>query len=413
MRPIHHTFAPLGDWRQIRLALSLLARPGRWLNGLATGELRAELGRGLGGDAFLFGSGREALLALLRALGIGAGHEVIVQCYTCVVVPNAIRAAGATPVYADIEQDTLNMELDEVEKLITTKTKAIICQHTFGIPAPLLDLKNLCAKRGIALIEDCAHVLPDRTGPLGLATTGDAAILSFGRDKAISGVLGGAVICHRPNLRDALSAEEKKAAPMSPLTVAISLLYPLLYAKGKLLYAVGLGKAYLYLCARLGLLLPIVTREEKHGRQPATLNRFAAANAALALDQWRRLTEVNDHRRMLTALYLRESKARNWPAAAGAIEGLPLQKFPLFVRNADVIRAQLKAQNIHLQDGWTGCVICPDSADANASGYVAGCDPTAEAVSTSILSLPTHPTMSERQAMRLVAALDPLLRNSR
>src|SRR3989344_5679323 len=79
-------------------------------------------------------SARSALLVGLRASNIGVGDEVIVQGFTCIVVINAIKQSGAKPIYVDIDQ-TLNLDIPDLNKKITNKTKAIIVQHTFGNPA--------------------------------------------------------------------------------------------------------------------------------------------------------------------------------------------------------------------------------------------------------------------------------------
>ncbi len=413
MRPIHHTFAPLADKRQCLLALKLLCRPWRWKSGPEQILLEGVLSLTFGGKATLFASGRQALLAGLQAAGIGEGDEVIVQAYTCVVVPNAVEAAGAKTVFADIDRDTLNLNMDEVRAAITPRTKAIVCQHTFGIPADSGSLREICDEKKILFIEDCAHILPDDRGPKEIGKLGDMLIFSFGRDKAISGVAGGALIIRG---KAATFTASEPQHDLSLFTIKRLLLYPLFYAKGKLLYAIGLGKISLWLLAKLHLLLPITNAEEKRGIMHRTLERMPNACAALALDQWHRLRSINDHRRMLTSFYRKEGTKRGWwtdepdsPLPSEIRDDLPLQKFPLFLLNADGIRAQLKRKNIHLDDGWTGCVICPRSVTFD-TGYVPGSDPQAEALCEKILSLPTHPTMTIRQAERLVGELESFLK---
>src|SRR3990167_8963347 len=103
--PVHHTFGPLADGRQRLLAIGLLFQPWKWKCGTDTVTFEHALSSTFGAPTFLFASGRESLLALLRALGIGENDEVIVQGYTCIVVPNAIHAAGAIAVYADIDRE--------------------------------------------------------------------------------------------------------------------------------------------------------------------------------------------------------------------------------------------------------------------------------------------------------------------
>ena len=439
--PVHHTFGPLADGRQIRRSLGVFLTPWRWRRGTSSLEFSEELKRKFRGDLILFSSGREGLLALFRALDLHADDEVIIQAYTCVVVPNAIQAAGAVPVYVDIERDTLNLDLDDVRKKITPKTRAIICQHTFGIPADMEALRVLCDERQIVLIEDCAHVLPDEPpspvlrdqppppvfrnqppppsplprrgrgyGGWGLiAQEGDYLLLSFGRDKAISGITGGAIVSRNPTVSTRLRELEKDAVDLPLARIFRYLLYPIVYWKIRLLYRFGLGRLYAAFISRLGALVPIVTREEKHGRMPEQLHRMPNACAYLALDQLRRLKSINDHRRMLTKFYLEEFQKRGWPILGAVHKDLPLQKFPIFVKEAEKIRRSLKRKNIFLDDGWTGCVVCPASVHIPDTGYELGNDPEAEAVCEEILSLPTHPGMTIGQARRLVGALEGLL----
>jgi dTDP-4-amino-4,6-dideoxygalactose transaminase len=139
------------------------------------------------------------------------------------------------------------------------------------------------------------------------------------------------------------------------------------------------------------------------------LHKLPNACAALALQSFQRLKELNDHRRALTALYLKEGQKRGWLLLTGVTAGLPLQKFPIFVKGADETRGELRNHNIHLDDGWTGCVICPPGSNLASADYKPGSDPEAEAACEKILSLPTHPTMTERQAQYLAERLDPLL----
>ncbi|TSC79354.1 MAG: DegT/DnrJ/EryC1/StrS aminotransferase [Candidatus Peregrinibacteria bacterium Gr01-1014_25] len=354
-----------------------------------------------------FSSGRQALLAYLGSLHLPRGSEVIVQGYTCVVVPNAIHAAGLTPVYADLDPQTLNLDPREAEKLITPRTRVIICQHTFGIPADTASLRALCDRHGLLLIEDCAHVLPDDAGPPAIGRCADALLVSFGRDKAISGVAGGAIIVRDAGRAEALGVLQRCAAALPRRDIARLLFYPLLYAIARPLYGIGIGKALLVAARTLRLLPPIVTEDEKHGAMSPLLQRMPGPCAEIALDQLRRLRRINDHRRALTRLYLQACKDRGWKVIDGITADLPLQKCPLFVKNADAVRAKLKRGNIHLDDGWTGCVVCPRSVDASDAGYLGGIDPHAENVARSILSLPTHPGMTERRAHLLLDHLTP------
>ena len=107
--------------------------------------------------AIAFGAGRMALYAILRTVNIGKNDEVILQAFTCNVVPRAIRSVCAQPVYVDIEAKDFNIDISQIDKAITDKTRAIIVQHSFGIPPNLELIKKVIGDRNILIIEDCAH----------------------------------------------------------------------------------------------------------------------------------------------------------------------------------------------------------------------------------------------------------------
>src|SRR5207302_4048887 len=99
--------------------------------GAAVRRFEAAFARAVGtADAVSFAASRMALYAILEALGIGAGDEVIVPAFTCVVVPNAVRYRGATPVFVDIDRASWNIDPLAVERAITPRTRAVLVQHT-------------------------------------------------------------------------------------------------------------------------------------------------------------------------------------------------------------------------------------------------------------------------------------------
>ncbi len=409
--------------------------PWRYRHGESTEKLRIALQKKFGMQAALFASGRESLLAFFKAINLRPGEEVIVQGYTCVVVPNAIHAAGGVPIYADLSEDTLNLSAETVKPLITSRTRAVICQHTFGIPSDTTALRALCDAHKILLIEDCAHVIEESTpsspssprpfdklrasggkggaakGEIGMR--GDAGILSFGRDKAISGIAGGAVLVRNPALHAAIQSLEQAAIDLPWRDVMTLLEYgSRMRMIVQPLIELGFHKPILALLNRVGLFAPILTEEEREGYMSPILRKLPNACAFLALHSLSRLKEINDRRRSLTNFYLQHGKEHDWPLLKGVRNDLPLQKFPLFVANADAIRSALKKDNIHLDDGWTGCVVCPDTVDLDATGYETGMDPAAEKACTQILSLPTHLTMTNSQAERLAEKIDTLLKSN-
>ncbi|MBU1167833.1 aminotransferase class I/II-fold pyridoxal phosphate-dependent enzyme, partial [Patescibacteria group bacterium] len=135
-----------------------------------------------GYEAVSFGSGRAALYYLLKSFGVTTGDEVIVQAYTCVSVPNSIVWLGAKPVYVDVRND-FNMDPELIEPAITSKTKVILTQNTFGKPADIRRIKDIAEKHNLILIEDAAHALGAEVASQKIGGFGDGAIFSFGRDK--------------------------------------------------------------------------------------------------------------------------------------------------------------------------------------------------------------------------------------
>jgi dTDP-3-amino-3,4,6-trideoxy-alpha-D-glucose transaminase len=122
-------------------------------------------------DTIGVANGTDALVLVLDALGIGAGDEVICPSFTFYATAEAIARRGATPVFADVDAATMNLDPDDVAARITERTKAILAVHLFGRPAPLADLAVL----GVPLIEDAAQAF----GSPDIARTGVASTFSF------------------------------------------------------------------------------------------------------------------------------------------------------------------------------------------------------------------------------------------
>ena len=132
------SLSPNAERDDIRLALHTLVRPWTWTNADAVVKAKqAVSGLVPNTKAVLASSGRTAIAATLAAAGIGEGDEVIVQAFTCVAVPGAVKWTGARAVFVDIDPTTFNMDVAAVAGAIGTHTKAIIVQHTFGIRDPL------------------------------------------------------------------------------------------------------------------------------------------------------------------------------------------------------------------------------------------------------------------------------------
>jgi dTDP-4-amino-4,6-dideoxygalactose transaminase len=144
-------------------------------------------------------NGTDALILALEAIGIGRGDEVICPAFTFYATAEAIARVGATPVFADIDPATLNLDPEDVAARITPRTKAIVPVHLFGRPAPVAELATL----GLPLVEDAAQAF----GAEGIAHTGICSTFSFFPTKNLFALGdGGLVSC----LDDGVAARVRK-----------------------------------------------------------------------------------------------------------------------------------------------------------------------------------------------------------
>ena len=144
------------------------------------------------------GSGVAGLRLALLALGVGPEDEVVVPAYSCVALLNAVLALGATPVLADVIPDFWTLSPDDVRRRLTSRTKAIIAVHLFGMPAEIRVLESL----GLPVIENCAHGIGGFSGGKPFGGAGTLSMASFYATKMLSAGEGGIVASGDRNLID-------------------------------------------------------------------------------------------------------------------------------------------------------------------------------------------------------------------
>ncbi len=142
----------------IRGAIDAVLSHGQFIMGPEVGQMESALAE-LTGSAHCIAvaSGTEALLISLMALGIGPGDEVIVPAFTFAATAEVVLLVGATPVFADVEADTANIDVRQVEELITGRTRAIIPVSLYGQPPDMDELGDIADKHGLVVIEDAAQ----------------------------------------------------------------------------------------------------------------------------------------------------------------------------------------------------------------------------------------------------------------
>src|SRR3989344_6809428 len=179
-RPVHIGLSPDTANDDVLLSLEMLCQPWLWQKGERICQIEQWFKNYFNTNfAISFNSGRSALLAILTCLQLPAGSQGLTQAFTCVAVPNSIIWAGLRPIFVDIDK-SLNINVADAQKKITAKTKVLILQHTFGIPANIEKIADFCRKNKLIMIEDCAHALGASYQAKQLGTFGDAAFFSFG-----------------------------------------------------------------------------------------------------------------------------------------------------------------------------------------------------------------------------------------
>lgn len=164
-------------------------------DGEVTEEFAAEVAA-LCGARFGVGvtNGTAALFMAVAAFGIGPGHEVIVPDLTFIASANAVALAGARPVLVDVRREDMNIDPEEVERAISSRTRAILAVHVNGRAAPMKDLEAIAARHGLRVIEDAAEGFGSKLDGRGLGSIGDVGCFSFAPSKIITTGQGGVVV---------------------------------------------------------------------------------------------------------------------------------------------------------------------------------------------------------------------------
>lgn len=408
-------FAPNLRMTDVFRATTCLFQPWKWRKGEYINQLEQALKNIFGAKHVIaFDSGRSALQLALQACGIVAGDEVLLQAYTCVAVPNAVRWAGGVPVYVDIDE-TLTMDFADAEKKISSRTKAIIVQHTFGQATDMDACMLFTKEHNLIAIEDCAHTIGGKYKDKLLGTFGSAAIFSFGSDKVISCGRGGAVITNHDEIKNKLQEIRNKLPEVSLRRIFKQLMQYPVFSIGKSLYHLGVGKWLLWMARKISLTALILEPAEKKGLAvvgfPAQLPNVLAE---LVIRQLRSLNEANS-KRIQTTEYYWEQFNKNLLLlgagrgmrynAAGLPQTNPLIRFPIFVDDPQALMRHAKKHGILLGD-WYQTVIAPKDVDLEAVGYKVGSCPKAEAIARRSVNLPTQAGLSEKDRERIVDLLN-------
>lgn len=178
-------------------ALALIR--GKTMEGNFRKQLEATFGAGDSMHAVCAPQGRVAIHTAIKC-AVPEGKEVILSPNTIADVINMVICAGARPVFCDIDPATGNMNPDNVEALCSDSTAAIMVTHLYGLVAPMRQLKDIAASRGLLLIEDAAQAFGATYDGERAGTIGDIGIYSFGKAKNITGFAGGMLLTRHQDI---------------------------------------------------------------------------------------------------------------------------------------------------------------------------------------------------------------------
>jgi dTDP-4-amino-4,6-dideoxygalactose transaminase len=165
----------------------LLSNKVNYWTGTECNSFEKEFARWSGSKyAVALGNGTLALDSALRALEIGNKDEVIVTSRTYIASASSIVNVGATPIFADVNLNSQNIDIHSVSEKISKRTKAIICVHLAGWPCEMDELMNLAKKQGLYVIEDCSQAHGAKYKKISVGSIGDIGCWSFCQDKIIS-----------------------------------------------------------------------------------------------------------------------------------------------------------------------------------------------------------------------------------
>ncbi|WP_026840783.1 DegT/DnrJ/EryC1/StrS family aminotransferase [Citrifermentans bremense] len=312
-------------------------------------------------------SGTDALTLALKALGVGAGDEVISVSNTAVPTVAAIRAAGATPVFVDVEEDTFLIDVSQVEGAMNGRTRCILPVHLCGQMADMAPLVEIAKRRGVRIVEDCAQACGASYRGSRAGSLGDIGAFSFYPTKVL-GAFGDAGV----------------------MTTAD----PELAARLRRLRFYGMEGSY-------------YAEEEGFNSR---LDEVQAALLSLALP---RVEKAVEKRRELAQLYDQGLAGVGDLALPAVREGCRHQFYLYTVRTGrrDELQEYLRGEGIetrinyphpvHLMRGYAFL------------GYREGDLPVTERLARSILSLPMYPELPRRHAERVVEAVRAFFRGSR
>ncbi len=357
--------------------------------------------------SFYFFKGRVALYAILKSMGIGPDDEVIIPAFTCVVVPNAISYLKAKPVYVDISRNTFNLDPEKLEECISEKSKAIIAQHTFGIPADMDKILSIAKKYNLCVIEDSCHTVGSKYKGKEVGTIGDAAFFSSQWSKPLTTGLGGWAVANNPEIQEKMrEIYPSFAKPSNKVLLLLRLQY---YA-----YSILLRPSLFWYMqhfyrklSSLGIVIGSSSNEELEYKMPESYEmKMSDWQKNLLFEKSEEIEKVIEHRKWIVSLYEDSLRKRGMEIVQLPKYYDPIfLRYPLLVKDKAKTLKEAKQRRVELGD-WFVSPVHPNKNGWEKINYQKGMCPIAEHVCNHIINLPTHMRITEQEIKRIIQVIE-------
>ncbi len=366
--------------------------------------------------AFAFWKGRVAMYAILKAMGVGEGDEVILPGYTCVVAVNPIKFLGAKPIYVDIEPITYNIDPDKIEAKISKSTKLIVAQHTYGYPAEMDAIMDIANRHGLPVVEDSCLAVGSTYNNQKTGTFGVAAYWSGQWNKTFTTGVGGLATTNDSDLAERINRLRDQES-IQPSFKEVSLLSFQRMVHRAVVYprTVAMIQSLFRWLSDKGLVVgSSATSEYRQEYDPAFFKAMSPGQARTGICAVKRLEANINHRRYMAQLYQKLLAEQDWP-----IPIIPSYINPVLVRYpvrvADKERAITQAASARVELGtWFESPLHQALVSLKEYEYHKGMCPVAEQAAKEVVNLPTHLRANDRvarQSVDFVCGIGPAQRN--
>ncbi len=306
-------------------------------------------------------SGTDALVLALRSLGIGPGDEVITSPFTFFETAEARSAVGASPVFVDIDPDTLNLDAARIDEAVTARTRAILPVHLFGRPCEMACVLGAAARHGLTVVEDCAQAFGARFHGKPVGSLGHAGCFSFFPSKNLSAFGDGGLV----------TTDDDAVAETA-----------------RMLRVHG-------------------SRQKYHNERVGCNSRLDEMQAAILRVKLPHLDAWNEARRALAARYREVLAGVEGLVLPALSDGHVFNQFTVRVPARDRLRARLEEEGIETMVYYP--IPCHRLKVYETSHARVSC-PEAERACGEVLSLPLWPDMDEDTQLRVATTLAALVR---